>query len=141
MASSDDRMLSTGMRLVATSSEPFRRSADAKGAAYFSGDSASATPVRSQFGRGMDAVQRLRRSRPPNRMEKYAFRARAALRWVILGVAALLLVFWRYPTGFVVVWILLGALVALLALELLVRPALAWQQQHGDADAGPRADA
>ncbi|MGK8506955.1 hypothetical protein ACRS5S_02515 [Nocardia asiatica] len=110
-------------------------------AAYLTGDSASATAARSQFGRGMDAAQRLRRSRPPNRMEDYAFRGRAALRWAVLGVAALLLVFWRYPTGLVVVWILLGALVALLALELLIRPARAWQQQHGDADARPRADA
>ncbi|MEV6325812.1 hypothetical protein AB0M45_32300 [Nocardia sp. NPDC051787] len=114
-------------------------------AAYLTGDSVSATTVRRQFGRSMDGVQRLRRSRPPNPVETWAFRARAALRWAILGIAALVLVFWRYPTGLVVVWILLGALVALLALELLIRPARAGQQHEqpgtdDDAAARVRAD-
>ncbi|MBF6467346.1 hypothetical protein IU427_19475 [Nocardia beijingensis] len=113
--------------------------------AYLSGGSASATAIRRQFGRGMDSVQQLRRSRPPNRVEMWAFRARTALRWTIVGVAALLLVFWRYPTGLVVVWIILGALLALLALELLLRPVVAWEQreQRGtnhDAEATVRAD-
>ncbi|MBF6193887.1 hypothetical protein [Nocardia implantans] len=102
--------------------------------AYLGGNSASAGAVRRGFGRGMDAVQRLRRSRPPNRVEKWAFRARSALRWTILGVAALLLVFWRYPTGLVVVWIILGALLALLALELLIRPARVRQQGEPGTD-------
>ncbi|MET9029042.1 hypothetical protein ABZW96_26020 [Nocardia sp. NPDC004168] len=96
--------------------------------AYLTGGSASATVVRRDFGRAMDAVQRLRRSRPPNPVETWAFRARTALRCAIIGIAALLLVFWRYPTGLVVVWIVLGALLALLLLELLIRPARAWQQ-------------
>ncbi|MEU6827504.1 hypothetical protein ABZ894_02520 [Nocardia beijingensis] len=102
--------------------------------AYLTGNSASAGAVRRGFGRGMDAVQRLRRSRPPNRVEKWAFRARAALRWTILGIAALLLVFWRYPTGLVVVWIVLGALLALLALELLIRPARIRHQEELETD-------
>ncbi|WP_067464706.1 hypothetical protein [Nocardia amamiensis] len=97
--------------------------------AYLTGDSASAAATRRGLGRGMDAVQQLRRSRPPNRVETWAFRARAALRWAIIGIAALLLVFWRYPTGLVVVWIVLGALLALLVLEILIRPARAWPQQ------------
>ncbi|MEU2091183.1 hypothetical protein [Nocardia beijingensis] len=102
--------------------------------AYLTGNSASAAAVRRGFGRGMDGVQRLRRSRPPNPVEKWAFRARAALRWAILGIAALLLVFWRYPTGLVVVWIVLGALLALLALELLIRPARIRQQEELETD-------
>ncbi|UAK31144.1 hypothetical protein K8O92_25345 [Nocardia asteroides] len=97
--------------------------------AYLTGNSASAVAVRSGFERGVDAVQRIRRSRPPNPVEAWAFRARTALRWAIIGVAALLLMFWRYPTGLVVVWVLLGALLALLALELLIRPARAWQDK------------
>lgn len=97
--------------------------------AYLAGNSASAVAVRSGFERGVDAVQRIRRSRPPNPVEAWAFRARTALRWAIIGVAALLLMFWRYPTGLVVVWVLLGALLALLALELLIRPARAWQDK------------
>ncbi|WP_442943911.1 hypothetical protein [Nocardia sp. NBC_00508] len=74
----------------------------------------------------MNSVQQLRRSRPPNPVEASAFRARTALRWAIIGIAALLLVFWRYPTGLVVVWIALGTL---FALEILIRPAHTWQHQ------------
>ncbi|WP_431956969.1 hypothetical protein [Nocardia lijiangensis] len=92
-------------------------------AAYLTGGAGSAVAVRRGFGHGMDAVQQLRRSRPPNPLEAWAFRARIALRWAIVGLAALLLIFWRYPTGLVVVWIVLGALLAFLALEILIRPA------------------
>ncbi|MCP2276154.1 hypothetical protein [Nocardia amikacinitolerans] len=105
--------------------------------AYLTGGSASAIALRRRSGRGMDAVRHLRRSRPPNVVERWAFRARTALRWTIIGIAALVLVFWPYPTGLVVVWVVLGALVALLALELLIRPALSWQ--HAEATA--RSDA
>ncbi|TQM32978.1 hypothetical protein [Nocardia bhagyanarayanae] len=105
--------------------------------AYLAGDSASATAMRRRFGRGMDAVRHVRGSRPPNAVERWAFGARTALRWTIVGIAALLLVFWHYPTGLVVVWVVLGALLALLAVELLIRPAVA--RQHAEATA--RADA
>ncbi|UGT62284.1 hypothetical protein [Nocardia asteroides] len=91
--------------------------------AYLTGGSPSAVAVRRGVGQGMDGVRRLRRSRPPNAVETGAFRARTALRCAIAGTTALLLVCWRYPTGLVMVWIVLGALLALLALELLIRPA------------------
>ncbi|MBF6300980.1 hypothetical protein IU459_26045 [Nocardia amamiensis] len=115
-------------------------------AAYLTGDAASAAAIRRGFGTGMDAIQQLRRSRPPNRVETWAYRGRAVLRWAIIGAAALLLVFWRYPTGLVVVWIVLGALLALLALEILIRPARAWQQPaepptKGDAGTPAQANA
>ncbi|MEU2040402.1 hypothetical protein [Nocardia niwae] len=108
--------------------------------AYLTGNSTSATALRREFGRGMDSVQHLRRSRPPNPIETWAFRARTALRWAIIGIAALLLVFWPYPTGLVVVWLVLGALLALLALELLIRPALA-RPHHEEPEADDDAEA
>ncbi|WP_416061173.1 hypothetical protein [Rhodococcus indonesiensis] len=91
--------------------------------AYLTGGSASAVAVRRGFGRGLDAVQRARHPRAPNQLEEWAFHARTVLRATIIGIAALLLMFWRYPTGLVVVWIVLGALLALLVLELVIRPA------------------
>ncbi|MFD6893239.1 hypothetical protein ACFWB0_01650 [Rhodococcus sp. NPDC060086] len=91
--------------------------------AYLTGDSSSAAAVRHGFGRGLDSVQRARHPRPPNSFELWAFHARIALRSAIVGIAALLLMFWRYPTGLVVVWIVLCALLALLALEIVIRPA------------------
>lgn len=93
--------------------------------AYLTGDSPSAAAVRHGFGRGLDSVQRVRHPRPPNPFELWAFHARIALRSAIVGIAALLLMFWRYPTGLVVVWIVLCALLAMLALEIVIRPARA----------------
>lgn len=93
-------------------------------AAYLAGDSSSAVAVRRGFGRGMDAIAAgLRRSRPPKRVHMAIHRLRNPLRWSIVAVAAALLMFWSYPTGLVVVGIALGALLALLALELLLLPA------------------
>ena len=57
------------------------------------------------------------------------------MRITIIGLGAILLVFWRYPTGAVVVWIVLGVLVALLVLELFVRPARNRQATHADTSA------
>lgn len=91
--------------------------------AYLTGGSSSARTVRRGLGRSLDAVQRLRQPRSPNPFEKTAFRARTAIRSVIIGAAALLVMFWRYPTGLVVTLIVLGAVLALLALELVIRPA------------------
>ncbi|WKK11274.1 hypothetical protein QYN14_21605 [Rhodococcus ruber] len=105
--------------------------------AYLTGGSASAAAVRRGFGRGMDALQRARRTRPPNQVEAGAYRARTALRLAVIGIAALMLMFWRYPTGLVVVWVVLGALLALLALEVLIRPARAWEEPAGDVTSAP----
>ncbi|WP_442971533.1 hypothetical protein [Rhodococcus sp. HS-D2] len=91
--------------------------------AYLTSGSSSARTVRRGLGRSLDAVQRLRQPRSPNPFEKTAFRARTAIRSVIIGAAALLVMFWRYPTGLVVTLIVLGAVLALLALELVIRPA------------------
>ncbi|OWY81524.1 hypothetical protein [Rhodococcus sp. BUPNP1] len=91
--------------------------------AYVTGDSASAVAVRRGFGRSLDSVQRARRSRAPNPFEMWVFHVRIALRATIIGIAALLLMFWRYPTGLVVVWLVLGTLLALLVLEIVIRPA------------------
>ncbi|WP_068155499.1 hypothetical protein [Rhodococcus phenolicus] len=109
-------------------------------AAYLTGGSASATAVRRGFGRGLDAVQRVRRTRPPNEVELWVARARVPLRVAIIAVGALLLTFWRYPTGLVVVWIVIGVLLALLVLEVFVRPVRTWQAQS-DAGTTPSDDA
>ncbi|WP_040796019.1 hypothetical protein [Nocardia higoensis] len=117
--------------IITTMSTPLRTSLRAVAvlggvialAAYLTGASASAAMLRREFGRGMDAVSGLRRSRPPGAWQVRLHRFRNVLRWSIVAVAAALLVFWSYPTGMVVVWTVLGALLALLALEVLIRPA------------------
>jgi len=105
--------------------------------AYLLGGSASATAVRRGFGHGLDSVQRIRRSRPPNAFEESLFRARIALRSAIIGIAALLLVFWSYPTGLVVLLIAVFGLLALLILELVIRPAKDWAAQDRSEESDP----
>ncbi|MEV0355326.1 hypothetical protein AB0H71_04595 [Nocardia sp. NPDC050697] len=91
--------------------------------AFLVGGSSSARAVRRAYGQAQDFVRRPARGREPNAVERWALQLRTPLRCAIVGIAAVLLMFWRYPTGAVVLWIVLGALVALAALELLIRPA------------------
>lgn len=110
--------------------------------AYLTGDSSSAAAVRSGFGRGLDAMRMTRNNRLPNAFETAVFRTRIALRIAILGIAAVLVMFWRYPTGLVVIWIVLGAALALVLLELVIRPArsahITTETRTGDE--GPKAN-
>lgn len=105
--------------------------------AYLIGGSSSALAVRRGFGRAVDAVRSPVHAHTPNSVERWAHQIRVPLRATIIGVAALLLVFWHYPTGLVVFWIVLGALLALLLLEILARPIRA----HTDVGAHVGADA
>ncbi|QTJ67888.1 hypothetical protein HYG77_21380 [Rhodococcus sp. ZPP] len=98
--------------------------------AYLTGGSSSATTVRRGFGQSLDFARRTGSGRPPNEIERWAHQLRVPLRCAIIGIAAVLLMFWRYPTGLVVLWIVLGALLALAALELLIRPARTSTEQN-----------
>ncbi|WP_420881539.1 hypothetical protein [Rhodococcus sp. (in: high G+C Gram-positive bacteria)] len=90
--------------------------------AYLVGGSSSAMAVRRGFGRAVTVVNRPVHGHTPNGVERWAHQLRVPLRCTIIGIAALLLVFWRYPTGLVVFWIVVGTLLALLVLEILARP-------------------
>lgn len=91
--------------------------------AYLIGGSSSATAVRSGYGQALDFVRRSGSGRPPNEVERWAYQLRIPLRCAVIGIAAVLLMFWRYPTGLVVLWIVIIGLLALVAIELLIRPA------------------
>ncbi|PTR22894.1 hypothetical protein C8K36_11077 [Rhodococcus sp. OK519] len=106
--------------------------------AYLTGGSSSALAVRRAFGRSVEFVRRPIHGHTPSGVERWARQLRVPLRCTIIGIAALLLVFWRYPTGLVVFWIVLGGVIALLLLELLARPA-AVDPAGNDADQPGRA--
>ncbi|MER2223077.1 MAG: hypothetical protein ABS976_15930, partial [Rhodococcus sp. (in: high G+C Gram-positive bacteria)] len=113
--------------------------------AYLVGGSSSAIAVRRGYGQALDFVRHSSRGRTPNQVERWADQLRVPLRCAIIGIAALLLLFWRYPTGLVVGWIVIIALVALVVLEILVRPARAAAEDArpddaGTDDAGPGAE-
>lgn len=99
--------------------------------AYLVGGSASALAVRRGFGRGLDLL-RQPSTRTPTAVEVWLARVRIPLRAAIIGIAVLVIVFWNYPTGAVVGWTVLIALLALLLLEILVRPVLTRARQPGD---------
>ncbi|MGX6511921.1 hypothetical protein [Rhodococcus sp. SJ-2] len=90
--------------------------------AYLIGGSASAMAVRRGFAYGMDKLRRPDSTRTPSTVEVWLARARVPLRAGIVAVAVLVVVFWNYPTGAVVGWTVFIALLALLLLEIVVRP-------------------
>ncbi len=93
-------------------------------AGYLAGPSHSARSVRSGCGRLL-AFTRRRRAGAPNAVEVFVARYRIPLRLAVLAGAVLALVLWSYPTGLVVVGIVLVAGVLLLAIEVIARPAAA----------------
>ncbi|MFW0796229.1 hypothetical protein AAFP30_20620 [Gordonia sp. CPCC 205515] len=92
-------------------------------AAFFAGGSRSATATRHAFSRGIGAVDSHRAQRPPNSFERALWQARIPLRIAVVAIAALILMFWSYPTGLVVIWTVVIAVLVLIVLELLMRPA------------------
>ncbi len=107
--------------------------------AYLVGGSSSAMAVRRGFGRAVTVVNRPVHGHTPSSIERWAFQLRVPLRCTIIGIAALLLVFWRYPTGLVVFWIVVGTLLALLVLEILARPSRS-DVDSDDAEHTPDSD-
>lgn len=101
--------------------------------AYLIGGSTSAAAVRRGCGQGLDFVRGSGSGRPPNNVERWANQVRIPLRCIIIGVAAVLLMFWPYPTGLVVLWIAIVAVLALAGLDLLVSPARAFASSTGRA--------
>ncbi|MFD4294305.1 hypothetical protein ACFWQG_13915 [Rhodococcus sp. NPDC058532] len=102
---------------------------------YLSGPSASAAAIRGGYGRVMDRLRAPDETREPRTVETQVARFRLPLRFAIVAVAVAALVFWRYPSGTVVVVTILVAVVALLAVELLARPALAHRPDRSQAAA------
>ncbi|MDG3011770.1 hypothetical protein G4X40_16615 [Rhodococcus sp. D2-41] len=90
---------------------------------YLAGPSRSARAVRSGFGRAVDRVRRPGPDHTPNAVESFVGAYLTPLRLVVVGAAVLTIAFWRYPTGMVVVWTVIVAVLLLLALELVGRPA------------------
>ncbi|MGC5259256.1 hypothetical protein ACPXCG_23180 [Gordonia sp. DT218] len=92
-------------------------------AAFLSGRSRSALAVRHGFSRGVGAIDSRRAARQPNTFERVLWQARIAVRIGVVAIAALVLMFWPYPTGLVVIWTVVIACVVLAALEVAMQPA------------------
>ncbi|MFD0364970.1 hypothetical protein ACFQZZ_26330 [Nocardia sp. GCM10030253] len=90
---------------------------------YLIGPSGSAVAIRGAFGKAVDAARAPKHGRAPYPIESVAAQFRIPLRVVIIAIAVMTLVFWRYPSGVVVVVTVLVTIVALIVVELVARPA------------------
>lgn len=102
---------------------------------YLSGSSGSATAVRGAFGRGLNAARGNAAGRVPRPVESAAAKFRIPLRVAVVAVAILVLVFWNYPSGLVVMVTIVIAALALLAIELVARPAIGYHQPKSASSA------
>ncbi|MEV0297468.1 hypothetical protein [Nocardia sp. NPDC050710] len=91
---------------------------------YLTGSSDSAAAVRRGFTRAVDAVRAPKTGRAPNPVETAVATYRIPLRVIIIAIATMTLVFWKYPSGLVVMVTILLAAAALLLVELVARPAM-----------------
>lgn len=108
---------------------------------YLTGSSGSAAAVRAAFGRGINATRGNASGRVPHPIEVAAARFAMPLRIAVVAVAIIVLVFWNYPSGLVVMVTVIVAVIALLAVELIARPALGYQQAVSEQNAADPASA
>lgn len=87
--------------------------------AFITGPSGAARGVRSFFGHLQERVQgRLAGDRAPSAVEGWIGAHKMALRIAVVSVAVLVLAFWTYPTGALVLGITLVVLVCLALIEI-----------------------
>ncbi len=89
-------------------------------AAFLTGPSGAARWVRSSVGRVRDLVRgRVEGDRQPSVVEAWIGAHKMVLRLTVIGVAVLVLAMWTYPSGAVVLGIVLVVLAALAVVELV----------------------
>ncbi|WP_197038006.1 MULTISPECIES: hypothetical protein [Actinomycetes] len=95
-------------------------------AGYLSGPSRSAQALRAGFSKGITSA-RGSSTRPPHVIESYVAAYRLPLRLAIVAAAIVVLVFWDYPSGLVVLVTVMVAVVAFIVVELVARPAVGYK--------------
>lgn len=87
---------------------------------FFSGPSRTASATRDAFRHA--AMMGGRGKRAPNAIEQTLWRIRIPVRVTIAVAAGLVLVFWEFPTGMVVLWTAVIAVLILIAFEFAAAP-------------------
>lgn len=93
-------------------------------AAFLSGHSRPAESVRQGLARAGDYLTGKVGAGQAKPWQHWLARYRRILEAVIIGVAVLVLILWQYPTAAVAIWTAVVAGLAILAIELLCRPAV-----------------
>lgn len=92
--------------------------------AFFTGPAPTAVRTRSALGRGITAMRGGAEAHgvTTGRFGEWVFRAKRWLRLVVIAIGALVIIFWPYPTGVVIVVTAILVLVGVGLVELLGRP-------------------
>lgn len=93
-------------------------------AAFLTGHSPRAEFVRQGLGRAGDYLTGKVGAGQARPWQHWLARFRRILEAVIIGVAVLVLILWQYPTAAVAIWTAVLAVLAILLVELLCRPAV-----------------
>ncbi|MET1066275.1 MAG: hypothetical protein ABWX85_15085 [Arthrobacter sp.] len=93
-------------------------------AAFLSGHSRRAEFVRQGLGRAGDYLTGKIGAGQAKTWQYWLARYRRILEAVIIGIAVLVLILWQYPTAAVAIWTAVIAVLAILLIELLCRPAV-----------------
>jgi hypothetical protein len=97
-------------------------------AAFLSGPSGAARMVRRGFTTGADYVTGKVSPGPARPWQRWLARFRRILEAAIVAIAALILIFWQYPTAAVVIWLAVSAVLLVVIVELLARPGVVERQ-------------
>uniref|UniRef100_UPI003D921AE6 hypothetical protein n=1 Tax=Gordonia sp. B7-2 TaxID=3420932 RepID=UPI003D921AE6 len=101
---------------------------------FFSGPSRTASATRDAFRHA--ALMGGRGKREPNNIEQTLWRIRIPVRVTIAVAAGLVLVFWEFPTGLVVFWTAVIAVLVLIAFEFAAAPGRNAVAPKPDSSAG-----
>jgi hypothetical protein len=108
-------------------------------AAFLSGHSRPAEYVRHALASAGDYITGKVGAGQARPWQRWLARYRRILEAVIVGIAALVLILWQYPTAAVAIWTAVLTVLAILLVELLCRPALA-PGPDGEPVSGPGAE-
>jgi hypothetical protein len=88
--------------------------------------------VRRGFTTGADYVTGKVSPGPARPWQRWLARFRRILEAAIVAIAALILIFWQYPTAAVVIWLAVSAVLLVVIVELLARPGVVERQAVPD---------
>ena len=111
-------------------------------AAFLTGRSSAALMIRHGFAQAGDYLTGKIGAGQARPWQVWLARYRRILEITVLGIAVLVLIFWQYPTAAVALWTAILAVLVILVIELLSRPAhtLSASPPSPDGDGGGAVD-
>jgi len=102
-------------------------------AVFLAGRSSAAIWIRQGFARAGDYLTGRIGAHEVKPWQRMLARHRRVIEAAVIGIAALVLILWQYPTAAVAIWTAVITAVVILAVELLCRPAIVTPHPTGPA--------